>query len=134
MNNILLSYVRLHHYEFIKFIVVGMLTAIIYVSCFHLFYGIAHFDYRIAASIAYGVTLCSHFLLHRTFTFAARGQKVFHNIWKYVLMLLSNYISLLLLMWACVSMMNVSPYIGIIASTSITIMLNFFMLKHFVFG
>jgi putative flippase GtrA len=113
---------------------VGFTTFGIYVSTFHLSYDSFQLDYKLAASIAYIITITSHFLLHRLFTFSAMGQEVGHNMWRYVLMLAINYVIMMIVMWLTITVINTSPYLGLVASTSITMVLNFLMMKYFVFS
>ncbi len=119
--------------QLIKFIIVGLTTFGIYFFSFHLFYGLIRFDYRIAVSIAYIITVICHFLLHRTFTYRATEQELIHNLWKYLLMLAINYAITLTAMWFVVAIAQSSPYIGLILATISTTLVSFFVMKHFVF-
>ncbi len=129
-----LNYLTLHRSQLTKFIITGLITFVIYFLCFHFLYGLLHLGYRIAASIAYFITVVSHFMLNRLFTFKANQQLIAHNLWKYILMLGLNYINMLFIMWLVVAVTKNSPYIGIIASTGTGAIMNFFVMKHFVFG
>lgn len=128
-----LNYVITHYKQIVKFTSVGFTTFGIYVLSFHIFYGHIKLDYRVAVSIAYIITIISHFLLHRTFTYHATEQALIHNIWKYLLMLVINYFITLIVIWFVVDIINHSPYIGLIASTAVTAFISFFAMKYFVF-
>ena len=128
-----LNYIISHRLQLTKFFFVGLTTCFIYSLLFHLFYGIVQIDYRLAASIAYIVTVFAHFHLHRTFTFKGSEQTVGHNIWKYIFMLILNYINMLTIMWLLVDMLKISPYLSLIASTGVTASVSFLMMKYFVF-
>lgn len=134
MLKIFLNYLISHRLQLIKFIIVGLTTSGIYFACFHLFFAVIQFDYRIASSIAYAITICSHFLLHRKFTFVAVEQNLAMNGWKYLSMLALNYAIMLAVMWFSVSILGCSPYLGLIFSTAITAGISFFMMKYFVFS
>ncbi len=128
-----LNFLNSHKLQLTIFVIVGLVTFCINFGSFHVFYAIAHLDYKLAASIAYIITVITHFLLHRTFTFGAADQKMVHSLWKYLFMLGLNYTILLIVMWFFVDIINCSPYIGLIASTGFTAFINFFMMKYFVF-
>src|SRR3990167_4137656 len=120
-----LNYIALHRQQLMRFIMVGLTTCGIYFLSFHLFYSTFGLDYRVGASFAYVITVISHFLLNRSFTFGAAEQEVIYNIWKYVLMLIFNYANVLIIMWLCVNFIKTSPYMGIIMSTGSTALINF---------
>ena len=105
----------------------------IYISSFHLFYGLFSLDYKIAVSLAYLVTVICHFLLHRVFTFSAGEQYLMHNAGKYLVMLALNYAIAMTVVWLVVEVVGVSPYIGVVASTAATASASFFIMKYFVF-
>ncbi len=129
----LLQYLISHRLQLIKFILVGFITFGIYFLTFYLFFELIGLDYRIAATLAYLLTICSHFLLNRFFTFGAAEQEVIHNLWKYMLMLLFNYVTLLSVIWTCVNSIKISPYFGVLLSTGLSMLMNFFIMKYFVF-
>lgn len=128
-----LNFFKTHQLQLMIFIIIGVVTFCINMGSFHIFYALAHLDYKLAVSIAYILTFISHFLLHRTFTFSAADQKMVHGAWKYVFMLGINYTSLLIVMWFVVDILNGSPYVGLIFSTGITAFTSFFIMKYFVF-
>src|SRR6476469_8612098 len=84
-------YLMDHRRQLAKFVFVGVLTFGINFSMFHVFYGLANLDYRIAVSAAYAITVLCHFLLHRFFTFEAAEQQLVTNVGKYAAMLGLNY-------------------------------------------
>lgn len=129
----ILQYACEHRLQVAKFVIVGFVTFGIYFTSFHLFYGLAGIDYKIAVSLAYVITVISHFLLHRFFTFGAGDQLLAHNAAKYLLMLGLNYTITLMIVWFVVEILKISPYFGVIASTAATTCSNFFVMKYFVF-
>lgn len=128
-----LRYLTEHRLQLAKFLVVGLVTFGINFSFFHLFYGLIHWNYRIAVSLAYVITVISHFWLHRLFTFSAAEQQIIHNAGKYLLMLAVNYGTTLSIVVLLVEVVKLSPYIGVIASTAATASTSFFVMKYFVF-
>lgn len=134
MLNVALEYIVLHRTQLVVFIIIGFLTFGINFGSFHLFFGKFHLDYKLATSFAYVITLVSHFLLHRSFTFKASQQKIKNNIGKYFCMLFVNYMNALVTMWFLINILRESPYLGIVASTGTSAIISFFMMKYFVFG
>lgn len=128
-----LRYLTKHQMQLTKFVAIGLATFGINFALFHLFFSLLHFDYKIAVSFAYVITVICHFLLHRFFTFSATEQQVTRNAGKYSLMLLINYGITLAVLWIVVEVIKVSPYIGIIAATAVTASTSFFLMKYFVF-
>jgi putative flippase GtrA len=128
-----IRYIIEHRLQLTKFVIVGFVTFGINFSFFHLFYGLLGLDYRIAVSLAYVITVISHFLLHRFFTFSAKEQYLIHNAGKYLLMLALNYAITMTVVWLVVEVVGVSPYIGVIASAATTASASFFIMKYFVF-
>jgi putative flippase GtrA len=133
IDNLFRNYLVQNKAQLIKFLIVGVLTCGIYFLTFHIFYANIDLDYRIAASIAYVITVCTHFLLNRSFTFDASQQKMMMNVWKYILMLFINYTTLMAIMCIVVNSIFNSPYVGVAISTVLSAFINFVMMKYFVF-
>ena len=128
-----IRYAVTHRVQIAKFAFVGILTFCIYFLSFHLLYGWARLDYRMAVSLAYVIGVVSHFLLNRFFTFEAGGEAVLHHTWRYLLLLALNYGISLGVVWISVEIGRLSPYIGVVASTGVTASVSFLGMKHFVF-
>ena len=128
-----IRYISEHRLQLTKFVIVGFVTFAINFSSFHVFYGLFSLDYRVAVSLAYLVTVNCHFLLHRIFTFSAGEQYLIHNAGKYLLMLALNYVITMTVVWLVVELLEISPYIGVVASTAATASTSFFVMKYFVF-
>lgn len=129
-----LRYILDHRWQLTKFAVVGVLTFGVNFLMFHLFYGLAGVDYRVSVSLAYVITVVSHFMLHRFFTFEAAEQALAHNVGRYLAMLCLNYAITITTAWFVVEALGLSPYFGVIASTAATACTSFFVMKYFVFG
>ncbi len=128
-----LNYLIMHHLQIIKFIVVGVITFFINLCFFHLFFGILKFNHQTAISFSYVITVMSHFMLHRVFTFKIKNQFIAGNAVKYLGMLMLNYMITLTAMWLVVNIAKYSPYYGVVASTGLTAFTSFFVMKYFVF-
>jgi putative flippase GtrA len=121
-----------HRWQLAKFAFVGVVTFGVNFFMFHVFYGLAHLDYRVSVSLAYALTVISHFVLHRFFTFNAADQRLVHAS-KYFAMLGLNYAITLTVVWVVVRVIGSSPYFGVIASTAATACTSFLVMKYFVF-
>jgi putative flippase GtrA len=127
------SYLFRHRAQLAKFGSVGFLTFGINFSAFHLFYGSLGIGYIFAATLAYPIAVISHFLLHRFYTFGAKDQSLAGNLSKYLVMLATNYLVTMTVIWIAVEIVGQSPHFGVIASTATAACLNFMMMKYFVF-
>lgn len=128
-----IRYLSEHWVQIATFGFVGVVTFGINFGFFHLFYGLCDWNYRIAISLAYLITIVSHFLLHRLFTFSATDQQISANVAKYLFMLAVNYGVTLAAMEIVVEFAGLSPYFGVVASAFGTASTSFFMMKYFVF-
>lgn len=130
----LLLYLHTHRTQLIKFIFFGFLTFAINIVCFHAFYGgLVKFNYPLAVTLAYIITVMAHFLLHRTFTYQAVDQQAVHHVWRYTLMLILNYLVTLFVVWFAVNILKISAYWGIVMATGCSAGISFFVMKYFVF-
>lgn len=128
-----LNYLIEHRVQIVKFISVGILTFGIYFLTFHVFFGVCSWNYRLAVSLAYIITVVSHFWMNRIFTFNANEQQIVNNLGRYLFMLAINYAITLTIMGLVVDLAGLSPYLGIVASTATTASSSFFLMKYFVF-
>lgn len=127
------NFVISHWTQIVKFTVIGFLTFGINLLVFHIFYHYFELDYRLAITFAYIISLISHYLLHRYFTFRANGQNIKNSIFKYVVMLAINYVIIISVVWFITEVVSGSPYWGLVLSTAITASFSFFFMKYFVF-
>jgi putative flippase GtrA len=128
-----LQYIAAPHWQFAKYVFVGVVTFGVNFLTFHMCYAWVNLDYRISVSLAYVITLVSHFLLHRYFTFNAAEQQLFHNVGKYLALLGLNYVITISMAWFVVEILKLSPYFAVIATTAVTACSSFFVMKYFVF-
>ena len=128
------NYVAKHFIELLRFSIVGVSTFFVNFLSVYLFYGTLHLDYRFAASLAYIITTCCHFMFNKLFTFSAGEQKLHHNAPRYGLMLALNYAITIFATSLTVGIFGGSPYLGVVASTGGTALSSFFVMKYFVFG
>ena len=127
-------YIATHQTQLLRFALVGIFTLGIYSLTFHIFYAYVQLDYRIAITIAYLITVSTHFLLNRRYTFANTNTTVMPSLLKYSMMLAVNYLLILLIMWLLVDILKCTPYLGLILPSLIGAFTSFMIMKYFVFS
>ena len=103
------------------FLVVGGLTAGIYFGLLFVFLDLLKFSYPIGVSIAYGGAVCFHFFTNRRVTFGAADGSLMRQSLRYSVLVFTNYVLTLGIVYVAVEIMHSSPYAGagiaIIATT-----------------
>jgi len=133
MYKSILGYLRSHFWELIRFLFVGCIALCINLGCFGFFYHFENIEYKVAVTIAYIITLIVYYLLHRIFTFRAENQDLKLHAWKFLLLLVLNYLINLAIVWFITDVIKNSPYIGIIVAALVTASVSFLTMRHFVF-
>ena len=129
----ILSYIKHHRWQLIRFCIVGLTTFILNFFFVWLFYGRAKLDYRVAVSCAYCITVVVHFMLNRLFTYRQKDGAVFTETTKYLMMLFVNYFITLSVITVTVELLGLIPYYGVIFSAFSTGFSSFLLMKYFVF-
>lgn len=133
MLNHSLRYIVEHRKQLCIFVCIGLITFGNNFLFFQMFYKLFYWDYRIAVSLAFVITVLLHFYLHRMFTFRATGQQIAHHAGRYILMLGLNYLITMVVAWIVVEILRISPSFTVVAATAVTTAMNFFLMKYFVF-
>jgi len=120
--------------QIVKFLAIGSLTFAVNLSIFHVFYGTFKFDYLMAITISYSISLILHFTLNRYFAFNANKQDFKRSLFKYILVVAFNYLITLVVILITTEVMMFSPYIGLVLSIAVTACLTFFLMKYFIFS
>jgi putative flippase GtrA len=127
-------YLELNKLFLKRFILVGILTFGLNNIFFTIFNSGLDIEYKRSISIAYILTVLSHFLMHRFFTYRNHDEKSLRqSVSKYSVMLCINYAITLLISIFTVEVLKISPYFGILFSTGATALTSFIMMNHFVF-
>lgn len=116
-----------------SYLTIGMLTALIYFSCFTVLWKLMGMNYQIVTSIAYALAVLFHFTTNRYFTFKSQGANLLQHITKYSMTIIINFIITLIIMYIAVEFLKVSPYIGMLLSISITVCTGFFLSRYWIF-
>jgi len=112
---------------------VGCATAIIYFSIFGLMFDILRIHPRISVSVAYFISVAFHFSANRLFVFQAHTKTVYKDIFRYLCVLLLNYLITITVVEFVSNSLSLSPYFGVLASVGITVMTGFVLMKFWVF-
>ena len=75
-----------------RFGVVGVVTFALNYSLVWVFYGLFKMYYGTAVTLAYIITVFTHFLLNRVFTYQSAGSAILSHMGKYGRMLIVNYL------------------------------------------
>ena len=118
---------------FSRFALVGLATAAIYFALFALFEGVLAWDYRIAVSIAYGVSVAFHFTANRNVTFGGKGGRIGSQLIKYAAVAGINYAVTLLVTATVVEVFKLSAYLGVVAAVATTTVTGYILFRDWVF-
>jgi len=119
--------------QFLSFLGVGLTTAIIYFSVFALMLDILHIAHRISTSVSYFIAVSFHFSANRFFVFQPGNTIISKSITKYLIVAFLNYVITIVIVEFSVSILDLSPYVGLMASVVMTVMTGFVLLKYWVF-
>lgn len=119
--------------EFITYLVVGGLTAVIYFGFIALSIEFFGLDYRIAVTIAYVLAVSFHFLANRKFTFRVVDSRLLHQSIRYLGILGVNYLITLGVVSFLVVRLGVSTYLSAAASIMVTVCIGYVATKFWVF-
>ena len=128
------STISSHALTFAKFCAVGGGTAAIYFLIVWSFEAMLGLNYIAAISIAFFVSTAFHYSANRRFTFAIKSTRHTHQIFRYMVMLLLNYLVTIVVVYICVERLQLSPYTGVWISLIFTTATGFFLARHWVFN
>jgi putative flippase GtrA len=115
------------------FLSVGAASAVVNFGSFYAAYHLLAIDYQVAASIAYALSVAAHFLGNHLVTFRSAGTEVLPRLKKYAVMLAINYVVTLLTITFCVSVLGLSPYLGVVIAIAATVTTGYLISQKWVF-
>lgn len=128
----LLAIYHEHKKFFLTFLMTGGMTALIYFSVFALLWNVLHLNHIIAVSAGYLSGTTFHFFANKTFTFKAKDPQVLLPMFKYLILILINYIITLIIVQITLLFIP-SPYVGILFSTGATVITGYLLFKYWIF-
>ena len=117
----------------IFYAVVGFFNTLLYILMFQLLWKILYLNYRFAVTGAYLVSVIFHFSMNRIVTFQSGQGKLYHQIPKYIIMILINYLLTIGVVEVATVVMLLSPDVGVLLSVAVTVITGYLMLKYWVF-
>jgi putative flippase GtrA len=118
--------------RFLKFVLIGATTSLVYFGLFALLNTIVKLDYKFALSISYVLSILFQFFSNKLFTFQAKDKTVY-QFGKFILLVMLNYLLTLLIVTFFVSYEKFSPYMGIVISIGVTFITSYFFSKNWVY-
>ncbi len=116
------------------FLSVGGASAVVNFFSFYLAFNVCGMNYKIAASIAYALSVAAHFIGNHTITFREREPvDVSPRLKKYAVLLLVNYCVTLFTVTASVNWLHLSPYAGIVLAIAVTVIIGYMLSQKWVF-
>ncbi len=125
--------VSLLQIEAVKYVVVGGITAIIYVGIFSMLTTGLGLEYRLGISLAYVAAVLFHYHMNRIYTFKAMSSSQIYQVSTYGLLLAVNYGINLLVAYLCITMAGMNPFFGAIIAMVSTVFTGYNVSKFIVF-
>lgn len=119
--------------ELLIYLVVGGLTAVVYFGFFALSVEVIDLGYRLGVSVAYVFAVSFHFLANRKFTFRSVDSPLIHQWFRYLGVLLINYLITLGVVSFFVDRLGFSTYLSVGLSIVVTVGVGYFASKFWVF-
>src|SRR5580704_3453559 len=98
--------------RFLRFVLVGGLTALIYFSLFHLLWMHFYYNYHLAITLSWIAAILFYFLANRYFTFNAVDKNMSRQFLRFLFLVLINYFITLGITHTVVETVKLSPYTG----------------------
>lgn len=141
MNTMLnfFSYKKIRHYfeehfnVLVRFSIIGSLTALLYYAVFYLLWEMGGYGYITSVTIAYILSFVVHFTASRYYTFTDHDAAMLSHIYRYLIMVVVNYILTLLLMFILVSLCSIAADYALIIVIGLTAIMNYFIFRYWVF-
>jgi putative flippase GtrA len=127
-----ISYTRRNFWQLFRFAAVGSLVAALNVATFYFFHEVVSLSESAAVTGMYAIAVAVHFFSHRRFTFRAHQESARLQGVRYVVMLGINFLIYQVFV-AGAGLVNVSPYLAVLAAGIATVASNFFLMKYFIF-
>lgn len=116
--------------EFIRFLIVGVLSAFIEYTLFYVLQ--EEINYLIANTVAFTLTNIVTFILSRRYVFVSRNNR-YYEATLFAICLFGAYIVNQVVLWSLVELATLDKGIAKAIAIAVTVVWNFFTRKHFVF-
>lgn len=119
--------------RFIKYLVVGSSTALIYFGLLAILLEKFKLGSTLSITGAYATSVTFHFFANRHLTFKSGSSSLVPQIIRYSVMVVSNYLITLLVIFLFVDRMHFNTYVGASIALATTIVVGFFVARLWVF-
>jgi putative flippase GtrA len=117
----------------VRFLLVGGLIFVVYYSSLYLLHTGVGMRYPLAVAISYSLAVALHFLLNRSFTFAASSGQWSQHLWRYSVTALANYCAQILIIRALFDKIGLGFYWSATVAVATTTLTGFILLNNWVF-
>lgn len=129
-----LSHIYHHHKTaFLTFLATGIGTTVIYIGLFTLLWYGFHIHPILAVSIAFIIAAAFQFFANRKITFKVKGHKLFQQIFKYITLVIINYVITISIIQFTLLLFP-SPLPGLVIASGATVITGYFLFKYWVFN
>jgi putative flippase GtrA len=132
-NHLAAFFISLRRRSLFFYAVVGFFNTLLYILMFQLLWKILYLNYRFAVTGAYLVSVIFHFSTNRIITFQSGQGKLYHQIPRYIAMIVINYLITIAVVEVTVGVMLRSPNVGMLCAVVITVITGYLLSKHWVF-
>ncbi len=119
--------------QILLFLSVGAGSAIVNFCAFALAWRVLKMDYKLAATLAYVLSVVVHFTGNHYITFQHRESNMIKRLKKYSVLLLVNYLTTLITITICVSVIHLSPYLSMAIAIMVTVIIGYALSQKWVF-
>lgn len=106
--------------SFLRFLLVGGVSALVQFVVLALFLQSLGFEYRFSTAVAYIASVMFHFLANRYFTFQLRGVPRFDEVRRYMTIVAVNFIVTMVVTASTVEYLDFTPYMEVITARART--------------
>jgi putative flippase GtrA len=129
----LVAYAKAHASQLVRYVLVGGSLAVLNLAFLYGLRTWLHLSNPVAVTAMFVMGLLAHFPAHRWITYTAQHRPVRPQMLRYSVMLTWNF----LVMQTAVALavrLSISPYLGVMAATGLTMVSNFLGMAHIVFA
>ncbi len=119
--------------EFLTYLIVGGLTALIFFGFIALCIEAFQLGYRFAVSVAYLLAVSFHFMVNRKYTFRIEDNQLITQGLRYMGVLIINYLITIGVVSFFVDGLGVSTYLSAAISITVTVGVGYIASKYWVF-
>jgi len=120
--------------EIVRFCAVGFVTALIYFFVIGFLYDVMKWGYLFAVTLAFIFSTAFHFLANRSYTFNSHSRSIARQLFRYIVLIVINYLITILIVKYFVEILDLHPYLGVLMSTFLTVMVGYMLSNFWVFN